>query len=103
MVRAGLAHSFGGSSRPCSREVAPVVRPPAGSGEAPDVLVQVSRAGESSTLSLPPPQSGFLTQCQATEGHHAMGRPECLGQGTLTGWLLMPDNSLGRGYPEAAV
>lgn len=48
--------ALAGISRPCSREVGPVVRLPAGSGGATHLRVQVLREEENSILSNPPPQ-----------------------------------------------
>lgn len=80
--------ALAGISRPCSREVGPVVRlwlAQAGLQISGSKCPERRRIRFSPTHLLDDPVRGFPTPCQAAEGHQAIGRPECLGQGTLSG------------------
>lgn len=66
---------------PCSGEVGPVTRLPAGSGEAGSPSVHVSRAEESCHFSDLQPQRlspRFPNRVPAAEGQDSMGRPDSL-------------------------
>lgn len=86
---------------PCSGEVGPVARLPAGSGQAGSPSVQVSRAEESCLLSdLCPqrPSLRFPNRAPAAEGEGSTGRPGWRVCRTRnTGQLLMPDKRWGLG------
>lgn len=92
VARAGFCRSFGGKPpAPCSGEVGPVARLPAGSGEAGSPCVPVSRAEKKSCrfsdLCPQRPSLRFPNRAPAAEGQDFAGRPDSLsGRGTLAGF-----------------